>query len=212
MMEGRSGALVAASVVVLGLTHDACIRIPGNPNGPQTRSCVARATFGDPAESPYRLPYPDGTSYEVFQTYCGPVSHGRDGQMAIDFLMPPGSVVVAARSGVVRRAIDRHADGGRQFNAVYIEHEDGTSAFYGHLQKGSVTVDVGDEVRAGQPIGRSGSSGTSLPHLHFGVARTWPVLRPDDLPVNFNNAEGPLDERRGLIRSAWYRARVGQRR
>jgi len=183
-----------------------CISIPGPPDGPQLPACLEHAVFGNPADSPYVLPYPVGSAYEVFQTYCGPVSHGKDGQMSIDFLMPMGSEVVAARAGIVRHATDRHEDFGRGFNIIYIEHEDGTSAFYAHLQQGGLRVQVGDRVVAGQVIALSGASGTSLEHLHFGVASSWPPRYPDDVPVNFRNSRGPLDERGGLQRGAVYRA------
>jgi len=66
------------------------LSIPGSPDAPQDPACLEDAVFGDPEDSPYVLPYPVEAEYEVFQTYCGPVSHGRDGQMSIDFLMPLG--------------------------------------------------------------------------------------------------------------------------
>jgi len=204
-----AGSLTAAWLAASGLVQAGCGVIPGRPGDPQTPSCLEGVTFGDPADSPYVLPYPAGESHEVFQTYCGPVSHGRDGQRSIDFLMPVGSAVVAARRGVVRVVIDRYPDGGRQFNLIYIEHPDGSSAFYGHLERDTALVEVGDDVQAGQRIASSGSSGTSLPHLHFGVARTWPVRHPDDQPVNFANADGPLDARGGLLRGASYLALAG---
>ena len=183
-----------------------CFSLPGRPDDPQVPGCLENAELGDPAESPYVLPYPVGSAYEVFQTYCGPVSHGKDGQMAIDFLMPIGSEVVAARAGTVRYVSDRNEDFGRRFNAIYVEHEDGTTAFYGHLEQGSSKVRVGDRVAAGQAIALSGSSGTSLEHLHFGVTSHWPPRRPDDVPVNFRNCQGALDERGGLQRGVTYRA------
>jgi murein DD-endopeptidase MepM/ murein hydrolase activator NlpD len=41
---------------------------------------------------------------------------------------------------------------------------------YAHLRNGSVRVGPGDAVRAGEPLGRIGNSGSSLqPHLHFQV-------------------------------------------
>ena len=194
-------------LAVVSVVFAACLSIPGDPEGPQDPDCVKHAVFGDPAESPCVLPYPVGLTYEVFQTYCGPVSHGKDGQMSIDFLMPPGSEIVAARAGTVRIAIDHYKDFGRQFNIIFIEHEDGTSAFYGHLQENGLKVEVGEKVDAGQLIALSGSSGTSLEHLHFGVASSWPVSRPDDLAVNFRNGWGELDERGGLQRGVAYLAR-----
>lgn len=200
------GRTAVALLLVLVAFASGCVVGPGDPEGPQSPRCLERAVFGDQEDSLYVLPFPVGSAYEVFQTYCGPVSHGKDGQMAMDFLMPLGSSVVASRAGTVRKVTDRHTDYGREFNHVYIEHDDGTSAFYGHLQQRSATVESGDRVVAGQVIARSGASGTSLEHLHFGVASSWPVRRPDDLPVNFRNARGPLDERGGLKRGARYGA------
>lgn len=193
----RTAALVSLCAALLTA---GCLSMPGNPDDPQNPRCLEGAVFGEPSESPYVLPYPAGKTYVVFQTYCGPVSHGKDGQRSIDFLMPMGAQVVAARAGVVRRAAGHHEDFGREFNLIYIEHDDGTSALYAHLQQDSLVVEIGDQVVAGQPIARSGASGTSLEHLHFGVSSSWPVQRPDDVPVNFSNARGALDARGGLQR------------
>src|SRR3712207_8545465 len=42
--------------------------------------------------------------------------------------------------------------------------------FYAHLQRGSVEVEVGDEVQAGDQLGLLGNTGnSSAPHLHFHV-------------------------------------------
>lgn len=197
----------AAAPVVLGaLALAGCFSLPGNPDDPQVPACMEHAVFGPPEDSPYVLPYPAGSAFEVFQTYCGPVSHGRDGQMSIDFRMPIGSPVVAARAGIVRKVVDGYEDYGRTFNYLYIEHDDGTAAFYAHLHPGSMKVRPGDRVVAGQTIALSGASGTSLAHLHFGVSSSWPVRRPDDVPVNFRNAQGALDGRGGLRRGVTYRA------
>jgi len=202
MSRFGTAALVAAGALLLV----GCFSIPGHPDDPQDPECLKHAEFGAPEDSPYVLPYPVGSAYEVFQTYCGPVSHGKDGQMSIDFLMPMGAEVVAARAGIVRQVTDRFEDFGRRFNAIYIEHEDGTAAFYGHLKQGSSRVRVGDRVDSGQVIASSGASGTSLEHLHFGVASSWPPRRPDDVPVSFRNSQGALDERGGLRRGIEYRA------
>ncbi|MCA9864255.1 MAG: M23 family metallopeptidase [Thermomicrobiales bacterium] len=53
-------------------------------------------------------------------------------------------------------------------NHVMIDHGDGFYTFYGHLAPGSVQVEVGDTVAAGEQLARVGDSGGSqAPHLHF---------------------------------------------
>ena len=52
-------------------------------------------------------------------------------------------------------------------NFVVVEGAPGV-ALYAHLQRGSLTVAVGDEVEAGARLGKVGNSGNStMPHLHF---------------------------------------------
>jgi hypothetical protein len=54
---------------------------------------------------------------------------------------------------------------------VYIEHADGTQAWYLHMKQNSLTSkNVGDAVAVGEFLGIVGSSGPStMPHLHFEV-------------------------------------------
>ena len=175
--------------------------------------CIERAVFGDPAESPYVLPYPVGASYRLAQSYCYPYG-GHRHQLAYDFDMPIGSDVVAARAGLVRRVRQDLPDSGDsqeagQHNNILIEHDDGTVAFYGHLKQHGIVVQVGQRVAQGQRIAASGNSGNTLgePHLHFGVYQSWPATEGFDVAVNFRNAAGPLDERGGLVAGAVYEAR-----
>ena len=172
-------------------------------------SCFADAVFGDPAESPYVLPYPEGGDYHISQAYCTDGgSHAN--QLAYDFSIPIGEVIVATRSGEVMEVVEVFPDDGEgasEHNYVMIRHDDGTLAFYAHLQQFGVMVDVGDRVASSQPIALSGNSGqTSDAHLHFGVYLTWPPQEGWDLPVNFRNADGPLDALGGLRRYRRYEA------
>ncbi|MGB8356603.1 MAG: M23 family metallopeptidase [Chthoniobacteraceae bacterium] len=119
----------------------------------------------------YRLPYQNGTSHLLSQGYGGVVSH--HGAFALDFDMPEGTPVCAARDGVVieiqksREYSDNDSIIG---NFIAIKHVDGTVALYAQLAKDGVTVTVGQKVRAGDVIGSSGSTGhTNGPHLHFEV-------------------------------------------
>jgi murein DD-endopeptidase MepM/ murein hydrolase activator NlpD len=170
---------------------------------------MARAVFGEPASSAYILPFPVGASYPLLQTYCGPQNHGTDNQLAYDFTVPLGDPVIASRGGIVRRVTEHFAEDDtnrNNHNNIFIEHGDGTVAFYAHLMQNSVLPEVGDRVRRGEVIARSGTSGGTKPVLHFGVYRTWPARRGDDVAINFRNADGPLDERGGLVQGATYTA------
>jgi hypothetical protein len=73
-------------------------------------------------------------------------------------------------------------------NYVMIDHGKNEYSLYAHLQPGSVRVHVGDQVKAGDVIGKLGSSGNSTePHLHFHVCDNGDPLMCAGIPVNFNN-------------------------
>lgn len=51
---------------------------------------------------------------------------------------------------------------------VIIDHGNGYTTLYAHMQKGSITVEEGDLVSKGQVLGKLGSTGNSTgPHLHI---------------------------------------------
>ncbi len=77
-----------------------------------------------------------------------------------------GKTVYAVKDGVVIYAAKHKAYG----NFVIIDHGNGVSSCYAHMQDGSMKVAVGDKVQQGQPIGKVGSTGYSTgPHLHFEI-------------------------------------------
>jgi murein DD-endopeptidase MepM/ murein hydrolase activator NlpD len=97
---------------------------------------------------------------------------------AVDFAMPEGTPVVAAREGVVIALEWRHAAGGTsralldKGNYVRVRHADDTIATYAHLAHAGVAVEPGEFVAAGRILGYSGATGfASGPHLHFAVTR-----------------------------------------
>ena len=77
-----------------------------------------------------------------------------------------GCPVVAAESGVVTFA-GWYGSGG---NTVIINHGNGLTTLYAHMQNGSLRVSAGQRVTRGQQIGRIGGTGyVTGPHLHFEV-------------------------------------------
>jgi murein DD-endopeptidase MepM/ murein hydrolase activator NlpD len=82
----------------------------------------------------------------------------------VDFMVPSGTSVYASAGGVVVYA-DYHPQYG---NMVEIDHGKDIITRYAHAS--SLKVKVGQMVRRGQEIARSGSTGRSTgPHLHFEV-------------------------------------------
>ncbi len=68
-------------------------------------------------------------------------------------------------------------------NHVVLDLGGGLFAFYAHMQKGSVTVARGDEVKRGQVLGKLGNTGnSSAPHLHFHLMDGPSVLGSNGLP------------------------------
>lgn len=148
----------------------------------------------------YALPFAPGTARTVVQGYHGRFSHQTT--YALDFDLPRGTPVHAARDGVVVAVEERFGDGApedrhrNQANYVHVQHADGTVAYYVHLERGGAIVEVGDTVRRGQPIGRSGNSGYSAgPHLHFEVVRLTRAVEPVSIPVRFQ-VDGRIGELR----------------
>jgi biotin carboxyl carrier protein len=73
-------------------------------------------------------------------------------------------------------------------NCVVIDHGNGECTALMHLQKGSVSVKVGDRVKQGQVLGRLGSSGDSFgPHLHLQLMAGPRLFVDPSLPMRFTN-------------------------
>ncbi len=84
--------------------------------------------------------------------------------------------IIAAAPGIIVDKSDGNDDqscgfGGGNWNAVYIQHADGSQAWYGHMKKNSLTSKaIGESVVEGEYLGVVGSSGNSTgPHLHMEV-------------------------------------------
>jgi murein DD-endopeptidase MepM/ murein hydrolase activator NlpD len=142
------------------------LHIPGEPGARHT-----------PA-SPYRLPYAVAARHVVTQAYPEKITHTDPSSAhAVDFEMPIGTGVYAARAGTIMQVTSDYfgsttADGGQRANLIRVLHDDGTMAVYAHLHWDSIRVTPGHRVERGELIAASGNTGYSAgPHLHFVVQR-----------------------------------------
>jgi murein DD-endopeptidase MepM/ murein hydrolase activator NlpD len=147
----------------------------------------------------YRLPYAADRSFPVIQSYGSRLSHRGAERFTVDFGMPRGAAVHAARAGTVVLVEDSHVVGceldecSRFANFVVVLHDDGTTGEYFHLEPHTAAVRRGERVRRGQLLARSGNTGFSTaPHLHFGVYRTDAEGRTESLPVSFSTRSGTV--------------------
>lgn len=172
-----------------------------------------RSTFGNHRvkhddQHRYRLPFAPGERFRVVQAYNGKFSHFGEDQYAIDWTMPEGTQVLAARQGVVAAIKDDSAIGGPNAiwkdcaNFVMVRHPDGTLGHYVHLRRGGAKVKLGQVVQAGDLLGLSGNTGYSQgPHLHFAVFKAKDGRARETLPVKFDT---DLGEAMTLIQGGVY--------
>ena len=152
----------------------------------------------------YKIPLPGG--YSVSQGINGDFTHNGWQQFAWDFPKPAFTPVVAARGGVVvdlRKSSSQscyipfivnpdgttggclNCMGSASANFVYIRHQDGTYAWYGHFRNNQVHVSLNQRVFRGTILGLVGTTGCSSGnHLHFHV------VNPEEtatIPVRFES-------------------------
>lgn len=141
----------------------------------------------------YQLPFEPGKSFSVAQGPGGTFTHTGESYHAVDFDMPVGTPITAARAGLVvdvegdfrASGLNREAGG----NYILIQHEDDTVAEYFHLKTDGVKVEPGLWVEAGDFLGYSGNTGCSNgPHLHLMVFRAVDGRKRESLPMRFRVA------------------------
>jgi murein DD-endopeptidase MepM/ murein hydrolase activator NlpD len=156
-----------------------------DPSAPLTFDYEYQFLPGDPKaqhrpDRPYRFPFAMASAFAVSQAYPDLITHtDPSSQYAIDFVMPIGTHIHAARGGTVieiasdffEAGVNAAVDGPRA-NVVRILHDDGTMSLYGHLNWNSIRVVPGQKIDRGEYIADSGNTGFSTgPHLHFVVQR-----------------------------------------
>ncbi|MFL9584589.1 M23 family metallopeptidase [Stenotrophomonas sp. AB1(2024)] len=173
------------------------------PPGTQRLNLLLDAVPGDPAARPQDVAYPlpfDARRFQVTQAPRGRFSHDdAENRDAVDFALPEGTPVLAARAGKVMQVQGNFSGHGldpvrdrERANFIRVLHEDGSMAVYAHLREKGVLVRSGQRVEAGQRIGVSGNTGYSTaPHLHFVVqANVGMQLR--SIPVRIVAPQGEL--------------------
>ena len=171
----------------------------------ETEGAILPYTFkwqlGDPTVKPnpqvYDVPVDVLTCPTISQGFHGKFSHhDAYNQYAVDIALPVGTYIKAAQEGVVIEVKDDYYMGGTndyfmdKANFVRVMHRDNTFAIYYHILLGSALVKVGDKVRKGTQLARSGSSGfSSGPHLHFAIEKNI-GFREVSIPFNFIDKKG----------------------
>jgi murein DD-endopeptidase MepM/ murein hydrolase activator NlpD len=145
----------------------------------------------------------NGTTFEDFYAYGAEILAAADGRVVAvkeDVTEDPATLrqpdeafeVYAERVGAYQMQMVASNVNAIAGNHIVIDHGNGEFSMYAHLKPGSLTVKVGDVVKAGQLIGKLGSSGNSSePHLHFQVCDRPEPLACAGIPVTFTNIELP---------------------
>jgi len=111
-------------------------------------------------------PLPGARITSPFGARQNPWSNARDVHQGIDLAAPRGTAVHAAADGNVVVATERYAPSPTHGAVVIVQHANGLTTFYSHLD--AIDVRVGQRVARGDVIGRVGTTGrVTGPHLHF---------------------------------------------
>ncbi len=138
--------------------------LQATPAGRRRLQTAFRGGFIRPVSGPITSPF--GRRFH-------PILHKWKMHTGVDISCRTGTPVHAAAAGTVVSAGWEGAYG----NAVVIDHGGGVVTLYGHCS--SLAVRTGQQVRQGQVIARSGSTGWSTgPHLHFEVQRNGHPVSP----------------------------------
>jgi murein DD-endopeptidase MepM/ murein hydrolase activator NlpD len=130
------------------------------------------------------VPSNDSSRFAAPRAGQRPAECGR-GHCGIDLVEPRGSIIHAVADGQIAALFpDSRTEAGR---VVVVQHGGGLKSFYMHLDELRPGLEVGQAIRAGDPVGTLGSTGFthSVPHLHFAIThesggRTW-YLDPEPM-------------------------------
>jgi cell wall-associated NlpC family hydrolase len=132
-------------------------------SGSSNRVEIKEGQLGDPV-------VPEGmvvtSGFEVREIFGGTQMHA-----GVDFGAPAGSPVYAVADGEVTHDNEDPPGYGHWIGITHDIDGEKVETLYGHMYADTVTVHVGDKVKAGQKIAEVGNNGgmTTGPHLHLGV-------------------------------------------
>ncbi len=159
---------------------------------------LGSSTTEPDADHLYAVPFGGDVRRELAQGFDGADSHSASMRYSLDFAMPEGTPILAARAGTVLYLQDGFTEGRadpdllEQANLVVVAHSDGTMASYGHLTPG-IPVSVGDIVGEGDVLGLSGATGfVGQPHLHFHVGVRMLGAPGRTIPIKLKSREGGI--------------------
>jgi murein DD-endopeptidase MepM/ murein hydrolase activator NlpD len=111
---------------------------------------------------------PSGYNHAGTDYYLWPFSWNKMDSSDVEIIAAAAGTIVYKNDGEFDRSCTSN---GNNWNAVYVQHTDGSTAWYGHMKNGSLTnKTVGMTVAQGEYLGVVGSSGNSTgPHLHFEI-------------------------------------------
>ncbi|PPS69129.1 MULTISPECIES: M23 family metallopeptidase [Streptomyces] len=184
--SGAAGAVQAQAAVQAKVAKAEAAKAEKAAKAAAAKKAAEKKAAAKKAKPSWIDPVKKYTLSASFAQNGGMWAHKHSGQ---DFAVPSGTQVVAAHGGTVVKAGGNGAgDGPAYGNAIVIKHGNGTYSQYAHLSK--VEVRVGQIVKTGQEIARSGNTGNSSgPHLHFEI-RTTPNYGSAVDPVKFLRAKG----------------------
>ncbi len=109
---------------------------------------------------------PTGYNHQGIDYFLWPFTWNKMDESTVEIVATAPGVIIFKQDGQFDRSCGFNNN---PWNAVYVQHEDGSIAWYGHMKSNSLTPKrVGERVAVGEYLGVVGSSGNSTgPHLHF---------------------------------------------